>query len=182
VITLVALIVSAQHHILGTPWLTGRTALFLAPLVSAFVLVTADALARLGPRARGVVSVAMVVLAAASALHLIRVANLVRTLDWPDDAATPAMLAEVASRVETTSSETVHVGVQWMFYPAARYYAARMNSEQRTYAVEVSPADGPPPDFIYTAEPVDPSHATLIGGFDRSPAALWQSVTPTPRP
>jgi hypothetical protein len=182
VIALIALIVSAQHVILGTPWLTGRTALFLVPLISAFVVVTADGLTRLGPRARIVVSVVMMLLAAASALHLARVANVSRTLDWPDDARTPAMLAEVASRVDKAAPGTTRIGVQWMFYPAARYYAERLSTGPRTFIVEVTPADGPTPDFFYTAERLDPAEATLIGAFEGSPAALWQSVTAQPRP
>lgn len=182
VIALVALIVSAQHILLGTPWLTGRTALFLLPLISAFIVVAADALARLGARIRVIVSVAMVLLAAASALHLTRVGNVSRTLDWPDDAATPTMLAEVESRVEIADPGTTRIGVQWMFYPAARYYAERMSTGQRTYVVDVTPADGPAPDFFYTAERLDPANATLIGGFDGSPAALWQTVAAQPRP
>lgn len=182
VIALIAIIVTAQHLVLGTPWLTGRTAVFLLPLISAFVVVTADAIARLGSRAQAVVSAAMLLLAAVSSMHLVRVANIGRTLDWPDDVATPAMLAEVTSRVESAASPTTRIGVQWMFYPAARYYAERMSTGQRAYVVEVVPADGPKPDFLYTAERIDPADATLIGGFDGSPAALWQAVTAQPQP
>lgn len=173
-IVLVTALVSAQHLLVGTPWLTGRTALFLIPLISTFIVVAADGMARIGPRAHAIVAPLLVLLAVAAAWNTVSAANVSRTLDWPDDGATPAMLNEVASRVDRTAPRTVRIGVQWMFYPAARYYAARMSDERTTYVVEVIPVEGPAPDFVYTAERPDPATATLIGGFTGSPAALWQ--------
>ena len=179
VVALSALEVVAQHALLGTPWLTGRTALFLLPLLLTFVAVSADGLARFGPLARIIVASVMALIASASVWHALSVVNVERTLDWPDDAATPAMLREVAARVDRSAPRTVRVGVDWMFYSSARYYARRMSDATTTYEVEVVPGDGDPPHFFYTAEHLDPAVASRIGGFDKSPAILWQSRRPT---
>lgn len=180
-LVLIVAIVTAQHAVVGTPWLTGRTALFMIPLISTFIVVSAGAIARVGPRAAAIVTPFVVLLAMGAAWHTMRVANVSRTLDWPDDAATPAMLREVASRVDGAAPRTIRLGVQWMFYPVARYYAARMSDEVTTYVVDVTPVEGPTPDYLYTAERVDMANATLIGGFTGSPATLWQ-VQPVAEP
>ena len=63
-----------------------------------------------------------------------------------------------------------------MFYPVARYYADRMSNGSTAYAIEVAPAEGPAPDFVYTAERLDPSAASLIGAFAGTRAVLWQNA------
>ena len=170
----VGTLVTVQHLLLGTPWLTGRTALFLLPLLLMFVALTAAAVARVGSGARTLTTAVMLVLATASAWHTFSVANVTRTLDWPDDAATPAMLREVAAQVAEARPHVVRLGVDWMFYPAARYYAARMSDATTRYEVDVVTGEGPPPDFVYTAERLDSLGATLLRGFSDSPAALWR--------
>jgi hypothetical protein len=177
VLALIALVgaqVALQHRLLGTPWLTGRTALFLLPLLLMFVALTAAAVARIGTGGRILTAAVMLTLAAASTWHTTSVANVTRTLDWPDDAATPAMLRELAAQVDEAKPPVVRLGVDWMFYPVARYYAARMSDTTTSYEVQVVPGEGQPPDFVYTAERLDDADATLVRGFSDSPAALWR--------
>jgi hypothetical protein len=173
-IVIVAAQVAIQHAVLGTPWPTGRTALFLLPLLSAFVVLTADALAQGAAPARIVASGSMVLLAVASAWHATSVANVTHTVDWPDDASTPAMIEAVASAAGT-QPHPVRIGVDWIYYPVARYYAGRVPSRRTAYAVEVVPGDGPLPEFVYTAQPVDPATTSLVRGFAESSATLWRT-------
>ena len=182
----VAIQVTLQHRLLGTPWLTGRTALFLLPLLLIFLSLTAAAAARVGWRTRTLTTAVMMLLAAASAWHTISVVNLTHPLDWPDDVATPAMLREVAAQVARATDDTdaqmrmdtkprvVAVGVDSTFYAVARYYAARMSDATTRYEVDVVTAEDPPPDFVYTSERLDSSGARLIRGFSGGPAALWR--------
>lgn len=191
-IAFVALQVTLQHRLLGTPWLTGRTALFLLPLILLFVALTGAAAARFGSGARTLTTAIMLPLAAASIWHTVSVVNLTHPLDWPDDVATPAMLGEVAAQVATdgtdaqmrrdtdaqmrmdTKSRVVAVGVDSTFYAVARYYAARMSDATTRYDVAVVTAEEPPPEFVYTSERLDGSGFILIRGFSDGPAALWQ--------
>jgi hypothetical protein len=81
--------------------------------------------------------------------------------------------ADAQMRIDT-KARVVGVGVDWMFYPVARYYAARMSDATTRYVVDVLPGEGPTPAFVYTAERLDGSGATLVRGFSDSPAALWR--------
>ena len=164
--------IAVQHAVLGTPWLTGRTALFLVPLMTAFLGLTADALAQ-AKGARALVTSTMALLAAGSAWHLASVANTTTTLDWPDDVSTPAMMEAVATAVADAAPRTVRVDVDPPFYPTARYYATRLRKTPTDYDVGVASPDRAP-DFVYTAQRPDPAAATLIRGFGHSTAALWR--------
>ena len=171
IIALVAIALAAQHALLGTPWLTGRTALFLLPLISTFVVLTRRCTRPIRParpshrgRAHGAARVGF------GLAHARAVANVGSTLDWPDDAATPAMLGEVAARVDRAAAangprrrpvDVLPVG--------ALLRGADERRDARRTQIEVAPAEGPAPDFVYTAERLDPAAASLIGGFDGSP-------------
>jgi hypothetical protein len=178
-IVIIAAQIAIQHALLGTPWLTGRTALFLLPLVSAFVLLSADALARGVAPARLMASCGMVLLAIAAGWHATSVANVTRTMDWPGDASTPAMIEAVAS-ASGTRPHPVRIGVDSIFYPVARYYAGLVPGRPAPYTVEVVPGDGPLPEFVYTAQPVDAAGASLVRGFEESSATLWRTRSAAP--
>ena len=90
VIALVAVQLEVQHHLLGTPYLVARTALFLLPLLLLAVVLTADGLAALGRGSRLVVTTLVLVAGAASAAQLMRSGNLSEALDWREDAVDAA--------------------------------------------------------------------------------------------
>jgi hypothetical protein len=174
IVALIAGQVVAQHAILGTPYLTGRTALFLLPLLACLVMTLADAVARAGLVPRVAATSLMLLLAALAVGHGVTVANTVRTLDWPGDAATPAMIEAVARAVgEGTPPDDVRLGVEWMFYPVARYYAARQPGPPRL-TVEVVPGEGPPPEFVYAPQGSRLASGALVRVFAASRAALWR--------
>ncbi|MEZ5289181.1 MAG: hypothetical protein R2712_31130, partial [Vicinamibacterales bacterium] len=56
-----------------------------------------------------------------------RSANVRQTLDWPDDRDTPAAIAALVNDAQArqNTEREARLGVDWMFYPVARYYADR---------------------------------------------------------
>ena len=176
VITFVAVQSSIQHWLFGTPYPIGRTALYLLPLLLMFVLFFADALATLGRWSRAIATAVMLILALGSAWNGVRAANMSRTLDWPADTSTPEMLGVVAENAEATVvTGVVCVGVDWMFYPVARYYADRRSSAETRYDIVVLPGDGLPFDFVYAAPSSEAAQSTVLRRFPASDAVLWRA-------
>lgn len=179
VVGLVAVQAVAQHALLGTPYLTGRTAITLLPWLLAFIMLAADAVASLGRGARLASTSVTVGLALAAALHAVSTFNLWRTLDWQADAATPAMIAAVARDAAGTGPEprVVHIGVEWMFLPVAQYYADRASTDALRLEAHVVPGDDPVPDYLYVRQSSDLGAGTALDRFAESGAVLWR-----PRP
>lgn len=171
VIGLVVLQLAVQHALADVPFPVGRTAVYLLPLFVLVVSLNADAMAAAGERARKVATITMLVLAAMSALNAARVFNVTHTADWRHDASTPAMLDRVA-RDRTPPPAVARIGVEWMFYPVARYYAERMSTPAARYDVLVIPGDGRPLDFIYTPDGADLGRATAVERFPLSGTML----------
>lgn len=165
-----------QHRLLGTPYPTGRTAIYLLPLLLLFLVMFAGALATAGRVVRGLVTFVMLVLAAGSTWNLVRAANLSRTLDWPQDRSTVEMLNEVVHSTQAADSPArlVRVGVDWMFYPVARYYAERQSTAQTRYEVIVLPGDGLPVAFAYVLAGSDRPKGTELRRFPDSGAGLYK--------
>jgi hypothetical protein len=67
----------------------------------------------------------------------------------------------------------VHVGVEWMFLPVARYYLSRLPPSATRYEVFVMPADGVPPDFVYARSP-EFAQEIRVRDFPLSRATLWR--------
>ena len=179
VVGLVAAQAAAQHLLLGTPYLTGRTAITLLPWLLAFVTLTADAVASLGRGARLASTSVMVGLALAASLHAVSTFNLWRTLDWQADAATPAMIAAVTRDAsgKGTPPHLVRIGVEWMFLPVAQYYAERASSDALRVEAHVVPGDEPTPDYLYVRQSSDLGSGAVLDRFAESGAVLWR-----PRP
>ncbi|MCC7123567.1 MAG: hypothetical protein IT178_01875 [Acidobacteria bacterium] len=174
---LVALQTFVQHQILGTPYLFGRTAIVLLPLLLALTWLTADAVATLGGAVRFAATAAAVVLAILAGAHAFATFNVHRTLDWPDDAATPEML-ETVIRDATANGDTpraVSLGTEWMYLPVARYYAERMSTAAIRVEVQVAPMDGPAPDYLYlTRTSTLGSQETQVQRFPDGRGVLWR--------
>lgn len=176
VLILIAVQTVIQRGLFGTPYPTGRTAIYLLPLLLVFVMVLADALATAGRAARGLVTAIMLTVATGSAWNMVQAANLSLTLDWPQDRSTVEMLDEVARSTEAGGSppQRVRIGVDWMFYPVARYYVERRSTSQTRYEVIVLPGDGLPIDFAYTLTDSDRPKGTELRRFPASDAVLFK--------
>jgi len=170
VIAIVLTQVAIQHRVLGTPYPMARTAIYLLPLSLVFLVLAADALATLGRVAGRLLTAVMVLLAIASAWNGVRAANLSRTLDWTHDATTPAML-EVMARTDPRAG-VIRVGVDWLYYPVARYYADRLSTEATRYEVVVLPGDGLPFDFVYVDAGSETPPGALVQAFPESGSVL----------
>lgn len=171
VIGLVVLQVALQHALFNVPFPVGRTAVYLLPLFVLAVSLNADATAAAGDRARKAAIITMLALAGVSALNAARVANITHTADWRHDASTPAMLDRIA-RNQTPPPAVVRIGVEWMFYPVARYYAERMSTPAVRYDVLVLPGDGRPFDFLYAPDGAGVGRLTVVERYPLSGATL----------
>ena len=170
VISIVLIQAAVQHRAIGTPYPMARTAIYLLPLGLVFLVLAADALATLGRGAGRLVTAVMVLLAIASAWNGVRAANLSRTLDWSHDATTPAML-EVMARTDPRAG-VIRVGVDWLYYPVARYYADRLSTDATRYEVIVLPGDGLPFDFVYVDAGSEMPPGGLVQAFPESGSVL----------
>lgn len=170
--------IELQHRLAGTPYLTDRTALFLLPLLMLSVFLAADVLAARAKAARMLVTGVVGIAAAVAAWHAIGVANLSRSRDVPDDAATPAMLEAVAAAVgaESRPAPVVRVGVEWYYYPVAQVYAARQSTPLRRFDVVVVPTEAgdPPVDFVYARNGSPLGTGERLRDFAVTQAALWR--------
>jgi hypothetical protein len=115
--------------------------------------------------------IAMFALAGVGALNAARLANVTHTADWRHDASTPAMVDRVR-RDLTPAPAVVRIGVEWMFYPVARYYAERMSTAAARYDVLVLPGDGRPLDYIYLPDGADLGPAAAVERFPLSGTTL----------
>jgi len=170
VIAIVLAQVALQHRVIGTPYPMGRTAIYLLPLGLVFLLLAADVLATLGRVTRTLVTAAMMLLAIAGAWNGVRAANTSRALDWAHDSTTPAML-EVVARTDPRAG-VIRVGVDWFYYPVARYYADRLPTAGTRYEVVVLPGDGLPFDFVYVDSSSDMPPGALMQAFPESGLVL----------
>ncbi len=172
VLALTAAQIELQHHLLGTPYLIGRTALFLLPLLLLAVVLTADGIAALGRPSRLVVTTLMLVAGAASAGQLMRTANLSAALDWGRDAATPRMVEALGATRAEAPPPVIRVGVEWMFYPVVRYYAERRPEGATRYDVVVLPGDGLRYDVVYARRHTAPGDGVLVQEYPESDTTL----------
>lgn len=163
-----------QHWLLETPYPMGRTALYLMPLLLTYIVLLTDAVAGLGRLARIVATVTLTLFAAASASHAVAAANVTHTLDWPRDAATPAMLEAVVRETAAARPRPpiVRIGVEWIFYPAARYYAERQSTAVTRLDIDVVPATTEPLDFLYVEDSSPLASGPILEAFPRARAVL----------
>lgn len=174
ILAVVALQVELQHRLLQTPYLIDRTALFVLPLIVLAVVLSTDVLAGRG-RAWRVVMTALVGLLAGGAMwHAVTVANLSQSRDVPNDASTPAMLRIIAADVAANVSgpAVVRVGVEWMYFPVAQYYAARLSTPARRYDVTVVPADDVVIDYFYCRQSADGCQGRDLASYPATGSVL----------
>jgi hypothetical protein len=127
IIAIVSMVVVAQRLLFGTPYLLGRTALFFIPVFLLFAAFTVDTIAVLGRVGRVAGTTVLFAAVALSVYHFGQTANVTYTLDWPRDAATKTMVADVVALASPTAApdSPVLLGVEWPFYPVAEFYSRR---------------------------------------------------------
>lgn len=99
-----------QHYWLGTPYLTGRTALLFYPVIALLL----RELSRLSP------DWAQWVVAMLLAGNILMAANLSQSQDWWYDRYTEAVTRYVADRRQ--GDEHIRFGANWLFAPTISYY------------------------------------------------------------
>lgn len=114
-----ALVSIVQHWVFGSPFLIGRTALFLVPLFAIWLAFAADALAR-HPRFTTGVTAAAVVIVIASCINVASAANLSYVLDWRYDATTEEVITELAG--QRGDPRNMDLGVSFLFQPTTNFY------------------------------------------------------------
>jgi len=143
-----------QKFLLGTPYLIGRTALFLIPLFTLLLIFLCQTLSR-GSAGPKIFSVSLLaVLTILSALHFSGRANTTMTVEWRRDAATKSMfkdLGEIKDK-DFAPSSIISLGIDETLSTSLHYYLARTKSAW----LEVRMA---PPykgnDFYYLKDPSD---------------------------
>jgi len=110
----------AQHHLLGIPYLTGRTGLYLWILFAFVLVVLADQTAR----TRGAGRYWLPVVAALAVLHLVGCLNVRYALDWKDEADIKEMVNDIALEKPATAEGKFNtsVGVSLEFEAPLNYY------------------------------------------------------------
>ena len=145
VIALVAVQLELQHHLLGTPYLVARTALFLLPLLLLAVRAHRRRARRAGPgvEARGDDAGARRRRGQRRTAHAVR-----QPVDSARLATRRGDAADARSHRDADAAPgrppVIRVGVEWMFYPVVRYYAERRPDGATGYDVFVLPGDGLP--------------------------------------
>jgi hypothetical protein len=122
----------AQHWILGTEYLIGRTTLVYAPLLLVYLLFLFQRFNRYpkGENVQLVLSVFLVLCFALSFKDL----NFKSTAEWPYDAAHKSFIQDLESN-RPQELETLQIGVNWLFEPALNFYRL---SEDLNYLQEFS--------------------------------------------
>lgn len=118
--------VETQHSLLGTPFLTGRAALFLVPLFGLTVMSSCDALAQ-HRKFAWAGTLAAVVLGLAAATHTAASVNTTHTHTWAYDADTRHMMEDLRRFLWTRRlpPRKLRLGSEWIYQPTVNYYLER---------------------------------------------------------
>jgi hypothetical protein len=127
VMTVIMIQVIAERVVLRSPYIMGRTAIFLVPLYALFFLFFLRDLGRLKRGGRPAASVLLAAIVALSVYHGMRSANMTHTTDWRYDADTKQMVSDIiALRAKDPHGQPrTRLGVEWLFWPSSEYYRRR---------------------------------------------------------
>lgn len=115
-----ALATVVQHHLLGVPYLTGRTALYLVLLGTLVAVWLADTIARRHRLWRYALPAAALVMA----VHFVNCMNLAYVLEWKVEADVKRMIADVAGAKDTMppAGPTTTLGPNLEFEAPINFY------------------------------------------------------------
>jgi hypothetical protein len=173
-IAIVSVSLVAQRWLFGTVYLIGRTALLYIPLYLLFLVFFCQSLAESGRIGRAVGASVLVGAVSVSAYHFARTANLQYTYDWRDDAGTRRMMADLERvvAVEGPPGHKAVLGAEWIYAPAAVYYARRHDPVD--VDVTVAPFSRSV-DFLYVAEGHAGAAAHVVSTYPIAGAVLARS-------
>jgi hypothetical protein len=156
IVTCLSLVV--QHAVLGTVYLSGRTALFFIPLYAFLLVLLCEATAAIGPREQILAALLTTLVLLFASYHFMESANTKYAWDWRDDASTRIMMEDLQSVLDAEGRGGSHIvlGVDSSYIPVAAYYARRDHA--RKIEVVTLPSTRPS-DFAYRAD--DPSVAAI---------------------
>jgi hypothetical protein len=163
IMVIVSLAIVGQHFTFQTPYLVGRTAVFFIPLYVMFVILLCEAIAECAKTGTALAMSFLVAVVSVSMYHFMATANVTHTWDWSHDAGTKAMMEDLGQIVaaERAPGSRVVLGVDWMYSPAAVYYARR-NTAAVIDIVVLPSSRGP--DFLYV-DGRNPVAANAIRGY-----------------
>jgi hypothetical protein len=118
--------VETQHLLLGTPFLTGRAALFLLPLFGLTAVFSCDALVE-RTEFKWAGTLAAAVLGLAAATHTAASVNTTHAHSWAYDADTKTMMEDLRGFVagRRLPPRKLRLGSEWIYQPTVNYYLLR---------------------------------------------------------
>lgn len=119
-IVMTALAQIAQHYILGTEYLIGRTTMVYAPLLLAYFLFLFQRFNRY-PKGEHVQLGLSILFALAFSLCF-KYLNFKSTAEWPYDASHKEFLADLAENHSNVNKPILEIGINWLFEPALNFY------------------------------------------------------------
>ena len=131
----------AQHYLLGTPYLSGRTALFLFPLFALCLIGLGHHLILHRKRIH-VIYAGMILIF--GCVHLLRTANFNHCYEWWFDANTTEILTYLEKKKNPGRSVTLNT--HWWFAPSFEYYRV---TQKLDWLVLAPYHKDPQPEGIY---------------------------------
>jgi uncharacterized membrane protein len=111
-----------QHHLLGSPYIMERFALFITPLfLLIFLFLINDSLESMTfikYSGFGILASSILLMA----FHFLRSANLESTWNWKYDSDTKQMLQDLDDHRSNEKMSKVSLGITWLFEPTINFY------------------------------------------------------------
>ncbi len=144
----------AQRFLLGNPYLTGRTALFMIPLLTLVLIFLCQALSRAGAALKALSITSLAALTALSVFHFSGRANTSMTVEWRKDADTKSMFEDLTEIKgdDFASPTVVRLGIDESLVTSLRYYTIRTKSTWLEIHI-APPYKGQ--NFYYVKDPSD---------------------------
>jgi len=150
-----------QRVVLGTPYLAGRTALFLIPLFTLLLIFLFDHLAQRKAGLKIISLALLVILTLFSLYHFSARASTAMTAEWRKDADTKTLLKDLQEIRDKNlgGQPKIILGIDDVFYPSLQYYLKRGGAAWLDIRI-VPPYQGN--NFYYLNDTVDsPRTASL---------------------
>lgn len=132
-LVLTAVIQIVQHYILGTEYLTSRTALVYTPLFFTSLLFIFQRFNN-SPQGETIQLALKGVLVLALALNF-KALNFERTFEWPYDQSNTAVLNDLKGKEKVLNQSDFKLGINWLFEPALNFYR---EADELTWMAPVS--------------------------------------------
>jgi uncharacterized membrane protein len=126
-----------QHHILGTEYLMGRTALLYAPLFLVFLIFLLQRFNELASWGENTQNIAVGVLALLFGFAFISNYNTQQSFEWQYDAQNDEAIKNLIEKGQK-EGQTIEVGITWLFEPGFNFYRELYQAEAQLAPFERS--------------------------------------------